>query len=334
MLENRWVLLEKLGEGGLGEVWKAVHADIGRVAAIKVNNEANRNAPLLREARIDNTVAAAAKIPMSSGPGGLEVYDSGKTPEGSPFVVMELLEGNPLDRVASRHPTDVAKVMDGALHVLDAAHGAGVVHRDIKPGNLFKTRQGDVKVIDFGLAKAGPLENYPGHFVGTTRYAPPEQTFGLADPRSDLFSVGASAMDMLAGGGNTPIPMPSHDVEVGKQWFERLKATNPDLAARIARGELPPEVTFRDFPGCPVPPVQSVAPDVPDRLAHVIDKALRCAPQERYQTAREMRDDLRLAMSPNRATTILAATGIGVALGVFAWSVWQSVRTDVLPTGR
>ncbi|HWC99147.1 MAG TPA: protein kinase [Candidatus Sulfopaludibacter sp.] len=180
----------RIGAGGMGEVYRATDKRLGRAVAVKISNE-----PLLgcveREARA---------ISALNHPNICTLYDVGPN-----YLVMELLEGEPLNAVVRRGPLPAAEILDIARQVtsaLDCAHRQGIIHRDLKPANLFRTSSGPVKVLDFGIARYHPegLPAEAGFFVGTPAYASPEQLRGEAiDARSDLFSLGVVLYELTTG---------------------------------------------------------------------------------------------------------------------------------------
>ncbi|MGA8312419.1 MAG: serine/threonine-protein kinase, partial [Terriglobales bacterium] len=209
-----------LGAGGMGEVYRARDSRLKREVAIKVLPQTlSLDADRLR--RFEQEALATAAL---NHPNILAVFDIG-TSEGSPYVVSELLEGETLRERVRTGPIAVRKALDYALqiaHGLAAAHEKGIIHRDLKPENLFVTRDGRVKILDFGLAKltqaeSGSHTSLPtathgteaGMVLGTAGYMSPEQVRGKAlDPRSDIFSFGAILYEMLSGKrafhGDTP----------------------------------------------------------------------------------------------------------------------------------
>ncbi len=209
---SHYRIVEKIGEGGMGEVYRARDTRLGRDVAIKVippELAGDRD----RIKRFEQEARAAGAL---SHPNVCAIYDVG-THEGSPFVVMELLEGESLHEKLSSGPMPLRKSLEYAAQAargLAAAHEKGIVHRDLKPANLFVTRDGRVKVLDFGLAKltrsevlASTGEVAPsvaatetGVLLGTVGYMSPEQVRGLpVDHRSDLFSLGAILYELLTG---------------------------------------------------------------------------------------------------------------------------------------
>ncbi len=212
-------LVEKLGEGGMGEVWKAEHRMLARPAAIKlihpdVVNEAadSGRTPGRHLARFEREVQATAQL---RSPHTIEVYDYGLTGSGTFYYVMELLDGLDLQEVVTRFgpmpPERVTSILLQACHSLAEAHGRGLVHRDIKPANIFLCRLGQdvdfVKVLDFGLVKrthaGGDTQlTQAGTFTGTPAYAPPEMAgagVDEVDSRADIYSLGCVAYWLVTG---------------------------------------------------------------------------------------------------------------------------------------
>jgi serine/threonine protein kinase len=215
-------LIEKIGEGGMGVVWKAEDTRLHRHVALKFVLEAGtRNA-----GAVDRHLREARAASALNHPNICAIYDIGEW-EGRRFIAMELLEGRGLDQRVGHGPFDVDTAIDLAIQIadaLDAAHAKGIVHRDIKPANIFVTDHGQSKVLDFGLATlaAGPegmpgsddatrtsLDNTtPGSVMGTVSYMSPEQALAKTlDARTDVFSLGVVLYEMITGrrafGGTT-----------------------------------------------------------------------------------------------------------------------------------
>jgi serine/threonine protein kinase len=204
-------ILEKLGEGGMGEVYRARDPRIGRDVAIKVlHAEVAENPDRLR--RFQQEVEAAGGL---SHPNILAIYDVGAQ-GGMPYIVSELLQGETLRQHLTDHDIGRRQAIEYAIamaHGLAAAHEKGIVHRDLKPENIFITEDGRVKILDFGLAKlthpepsggslapTATLETEPGVVMGTVGYMAPEQVRGKAvDHRADIFSFGCILYEMLSG---------------------------------------------------------------------------------------------------------------------------------------
>jgi serine/threonine-protein kinase len=201
-LNHKWTLLRLLGVGGASAVYEAVHRN-GRHAAVKIM--APRK---IREIATSRIAAHEALLANAVGhPGVVDVLDDDVAEDGSAYLVMELLDGQTLDqrrrRAGGRLTLDEAlPLFDQLLDVLAAAHGRGIVHRDIKPENVFVTREGKVKVLDFGLAAAGPEERNDAPWFGTPGYMPPEQARGEwadVDALSDLWAAAATFYTVLTG---------------------------------------------------------------------------------------------------------------------------------------
>ncbi|MDX2153283.1 MAG: protein kinase [Bryobacteraceae bacterium] len=204
-------ILEKIGEGGMSEVWKAQDTRLGRNVAIKILPRSQaQDEERLRRFEHEARTAGALNHPNI-----LAIYDTGLT-EGRPYLVTELLEGQTLRDALERGPLPPRRVVDCAQQILrglSAAHHHGIVHRDLKPENVFLTKDGMVKILDFGLAKASITERFPhandetltistnpGTVLGTVGYMSPEQVRGEeAGPRSDIFSFGLILYEMLCG---------------------------------------------------------------------------------------------------------------------------------------
>ncbi len=199
-----------VGEGGMGAVYRARDTRLSRDVAIKVlTNVAHDDRERL--ARFEQEARATG---MLNHPNLLTVYDVGRDPDGNPFLVTELLEGETLASRLQRGPLSARRAVDAGLQMaqgLAAAHEKGVVHRDLKPDNIFLTRDGRLKILDFGIAKLtaaagadGPTfqmaATEPGMVLGTVGYMSPEQVRGeVVDQRSDIFSLGAIFYEMLSG---------------------------------------------------------------------------------------------------------------------------------------
>lgn len=265
---------ERLGAGAMGEVFAAEDVRLGRRVALKflprsIQHDESSRARLLKEAR-------AASVLTS--PNVAATYDIGEF-DGSPFLVMELVEGELLSTRIARGPLVVDDVLDIALQIADAlqdAHAHGVVHRDIKSANLMVTGRGLVKVLDFGLAKflepiryepsgaidASQQQTLVGTLVGTLFYMSPEQALGRSvDHRTDLFSTGVVMYEMLTG------RLPFHG------------ATLTGAIDRIVHGTPPAMARFDD--------------DARPALERVVRKLLAKDPDDRYQSARDLAIDLR-----------------------------------------
>jgi serine/threonine-protein kinase len=295
----------KLGEGGMGEVWRATDTKLGRDVALKILPVSFASDPA-RMARFEREAKALASL---NHPHIAQVYG---IEEGA--LVMELVEGEPL-----KGPLPIEKAIEYAgqiLDALDAAHRKGIVHRDLKPANILVARQG-IKLLDFGLAKladspiAGPDETVTqgltqqGQIVGTLQYMSPEQLHGKeVDSRSDLFSFGCVLYEMLCG----------------KRAFDG-KSTASVIAAVMEREPGPLKIA---------PP-----------LERVVKRALAKDPEQRFQTARDLKAALAWALEHVPALTVArssrwrtAAALLATALAVAAAGWWRATRPVDHPLTR
>jgi eukaryotic-like serine/threonine-protein kinase len=261
---GRYEIKGPLGAGGMGEVYRAWDEGLGREVAVKVlPRGAGYDPDRLR--RFEQEARAVGRL---NHPHVLAVYDAGQQ-DGAPFIVCELLEGHTLRERLKDGPLPASRAADltaQAARGLAAAHAQGIVHRDLKPENLFVTRDGRVKVLDFGLAKVGPAAGYgappsartaSGVLLGTLGYMAPEQARGeTADHRSDIFALGAILCEMLTG----------------RAPFRR--ATVAETLGAILRDD-------------PAAELQG-APGVPDGLALVAGHCLEKQPDERFQSASDL----------------------------------------------
>ena len=264
VLRGKWVLERLLGHGGMAAVYVARHR-IGRIEAVKIlHKQLLTNTELLvrfeREARVANRFKH---------PGAIQITDVDVAEDGCPFLVMELAEGLSLAEHCRRRkiePLEVLGYADQVLDVLAVAHPMGIIHRDIKPGNLVLQADGRLRVLDFGVAKIeGSTFTEQGATVGTASYMPPEQVRGEAiDPRVDIFAVGATMFRLLTG-------------------------------RQVREGHNAGEILFQAAT-MPVPKLSTVAPGVPPTIANIVDRALELEPSDRYQDARTMQADVRAAI--------------------------------------
>ena len=257
-----------LGAGGMGEVYRGHDPRLGRDVAIKILPHLFSEDPE-RLRRFEQEARAAAAL---SHPNILAIYDVGTTEEGISYVVSELLDGETLRQCLRRGPLTVRKAVDHALQIakgLAAAHDKGIIHRDLKPENLFLTKDGHLKILDFGLAKLVPSQTASrdgrtltrdttaGVMMGTVGYMPPEQVRGLTvDQRSDIFAAGAVVYEMLSG----------------KRAFQG--ETTADTIEAILN---------RDPPA-----LAETNPTVPPAFERVVRRCLEKNPDERFHSVRDV----------------------------------------------
>ena len=247
VVENRYTVEEAIGTGGWATVYKAVDAVLKRPVAIKVLHESH----LTNQVRIARFLREAQSIAQLQHRNICEVFDFGFLHTGQPYIVMEFLNGTSLSRILGdqkRLPApEAAHIISQACDALNMAHKRGIIHRDIKPGNIFLMDDGRVKLLDFGLAKTLAKEDKPltatGITVGTAEYMSPEQCFGMAvTPAADIYSLGCVLFEMLTG--NTPFEagddveyMNKHVKEQAPRLADRCKEVSfsPALETVVAR---------------------------------------------------------------------------------------------------
>ena len=281
---GHYQVLAELGAGGMGVVYRARDLKLGREVALKfLPAAAARNQTAVE--RFEREARAAAGI---NHPNICTVLEVGEN-EGSPFIAMELLDGETLKARLNGQPLPLEALLDCAIQITDglaAAHERHIIHRDIKPGNLFVTSRGHAKIVDFGLAKESPrgvdatqdLITDPGTVAGTPNYMSPEQARGLPlDCRTDLFSLGAVLYEMATGN------MPFSGATMGEVLGAILHEA-PDLVAVQSAGR-------------------------PAELKRIIGKALEKDRDLRYQHAADMGADLKRLRRDTGPRQSLATSG-------------------------
>ncbi|MBB4771819.1 serine/threonine-protein kinase [Actinomadura livida] len=236
-LADRYLLEGRLGRGGMGEVWRAVDQRLSRSVAIKLLLNVSVSADLVERFRREATITANLQHP------GITVVHDIAQHDGQLFIVMELLDGTDLGAVLDKAPTGIpigqaVSLTLQAAQALAAAHAQGVVHRDVKPANLFQVTGGRVKICDFGIARAADSTGLTaaGQFIGTPAYASPEQCCGRKlDGRSDLYSLGCVLYALLTG----QAPFPS-DQAPAMLIHQHLNL--PPSSPRIHRADIPVEL--------------------------------------------------------------------------------------------
>jgi len=325
-----YAVLQRLGGGGMGEVYLAEDTRLGRRVALKRPSEAFLSAPDARE-RLHREASAAGRL---NHPNIAAVYDVLDV-DAYPYIVMEYVEGESLAGVLRRGPLPLDQALTVATEIADAlasAHAKGIVHRDLKPANISLTPDGHAKVLDFGLAK-GPAAAHPtssatldtltvpGQTMGTPGYSSPEQLVGApADPRDDIYSFGVLLFELLTG--------------------RRPFAGDDPLSLAMA--------TMTKTP----PPVHDLNESVPPALSAIVARAMARARDDRFNSAAEVRTELRrlthdrstqvtgllpsgalaLASRRRRLVFALAATlAVGSALSLWWWRTTTSRQANRVP---
>jgi eukaryotic-like serine/threonine-protein kinase len=273
LLGDRYELEGVVGRGGMAEVYRARDIRLDRIVAIKT-----LRADLARDqtfqARFRREAQSAASL---NNPSIVAVYDTGEdmsTGVPVPYIVMEFVDGRTVrDLLIEGHrllPERALEIIGGVLRALEYSHQAGIVHRDIKPGNVMVTRNGDIKVMDFGIARAmsdsQATMTQTAQVIGTAQYLSPEQARGeRVDARSDLYSTGCLLYELLTG--------------------------RPPFT-----GDSPVAIAYQHVRENPIPPSR-IDPSAPPWADAIVLKAMAKSPNERYQSAAEMQADIQRAAS-------------------------------------
>jgi len=333
----QYQILQKLGAGGMGDVYKAQDTRLNRVVAIKVLSGGGSDDPERRRRFIQEAQAASSL----NHPNIITIHDIASH-DGREFMVMEFVSGKPLTELVTPSGLLVADILKYSVQIADAlqtAHAAGIIHRDLKPANIMVTETGLVKILDFGLAKltenggftsltddtktigTSPL-TVEGSILGTVNYMSPEQAEGKrVDPRSDIFSFGVALYEMATG----------------------RKAFASDSVVSTLSAILRDEAK----------PIGEIVAGVPPELAYVVHRALRKDPDQRWQTMGEVHDQLAalkqrsdsgvLQIPPlaaarkktgNTLALACAIAAIVVAAAAWGWMKYSTARLARIPSPR
>jgi len=294
VIADRYHIIKKLGEGGMGAVYLGEHVKMGRKSAIKVMNPGMAADPDAIS-RFNREASNASRI---SHPNVCQIYDFGETTEGVIYLAMEFIEGSALTDLIEKEgalpPARAGKILKQSADALASAHDLGIVHRDLKPDNIMIVQGRDgsdiVKVVDFGIAKAvagdeaGQKVTKTGLVVGTPEYMSPEQLSGdKLDGRSDIYSLGLVFYRMLTG------VLPFQADSAQETMIKRL--TDEPMPLETAR----PDIVF------------------PAKLQAVLDKALARMPSERYANASQFGKDAEAAVAGLAPAAAAAAVGESAA---------------------
>lgn len=276
VLGGKYKLERKLGQGAMGTVWSATHVTLGQRVAIKLISAEHAQSPDAR-ARFSVEAKAAARLKSRH---VVQVYDDGETEAGTPYIVMEYLEGETLESRLERekgvHLVDAVRITGQVARALSRAHARGIVHRDLKPGNIFLARNDEdelgwtAKVLDFGIAKLDEqrdkVTTRTGAVLGTPLFMSPEQVRGASkvDARTDLYALGLCFFNMVTG----------HYAFDGASFADILVAICTE----------------------PLPNLKVIAPSVPDAVVSWFQRCCARDANQRFQSADELLDALQAAV--------------------------------------
>lgn len=264
MIGDRYEILEKIGTGGMSDVYKAKCHKLNRYVAVKVlKQEFSENANFVSKFRIEAQAAAGLMHPNI-----VNVYDVGEE-NGIYFIVMELVEGITLKKyIEKKARLSYKEAVSIAIQVcmgIEAAHNNHIIHRDIKPQNIIISKDGKVKVTDFGIAKAATSNTITSNVMGSVHYTSPEQARGgYSDEKSDIYSLGITLFEMLTG----RVPF------------------NGETTVAIAIKHIQEEM----------PSPKEYVPEVPNSVEGIVLKCCQKSPDRRYQNMRELISDLKRAL--------------------------------------
>ena len=265
LIADRYEILEKVGTGGMADVYKSKDHTLNRYVAVKVlKQEFSENANFVSKFRVEAQAAAGLMHPNI-----VNVYDVGEE-KGIYYIVMELVDGITLKNyIAKRGRLGYKEAVTIALQVsmgLEVAHRNHIIHRDIKPQNIIISRDGKVKVTDFGIAKAATSDTITSNVMGSVHYTSPEQARGgFSDEKSDVYSLGVTLYEMLTG----EVP------------FD---------------GETTVAIAIRHIQE-PMPSPRKINPDIPYSVDQIVLKCCEKSPDRRYQNMQELAADLKMSIS-------------------------------------
>ncbi len=264
MLGDRYEILEKIGTGGMSDVYKAKDHKLNRYVAVKVlKQEFSENSNFVSKFRVEAQAAASLMHPNI-----VNVYDVGED-AGIHYIVMELVEGITLKRyIEKKARLSVKEAVSIAIQAcmgIEAAHNNHIIHRDIKPQNIIISKEGKVKVTDFGIAKAATSDTITSNVMGSVHYTSPEQARGgYSDEKSDIYSMGITLFEMLTG----RVPF------------------NGDTTVAVAIKHIQE----------PMPSPRDYVPEIPVSVEQIVLKSTQKSPDRRYQTVGRLIEDLKKSL--------------------------------------